>query len=217
MSISHIAGIDTSGLSHIAGMPISGLSHKAGQEIQAALTCQLLTSNASYTSAWSIHRYNTQEYPGFIFDDGSAGSICNVKWSLGGVEGDTSGLDYYCEVWLLDGSNNLTGASPVGRSDKVDGTTGWTYALVEFPFTTSAPYDCTGANKYGILLKAIADGAAADAAGTYSGTNYPKLRFNNGTNSLTHNDALATWTAATKALQSSDASDAPVVEVHTLQ
>lgn len=214
VEVDAINGIPISKLKAINGVSITKIKACNGFSIASALTCTSLSANSSYTATVEFLRYNAQQYHGIIWDDGASGSICTVKQSVYSVTGDLTGKDFYSEVWLLGASSELV--TLIGRSDKVDGAN-WSNALVAFTFSTPAAYDCTGSNQYGILVKAIADGAAASTAGVYDGTNYPVMRYSNGTNNMTGNVARAIWTAGTGALQNSDATDMPIFEVWTMQ
>lgn len=214
VEVDAINGIPISKLKAINGVSITKIKAINGVTIASPLTCTVLSANSAYTATVEFLRYNAQQYHGIIWDDGSSGSICSVKQSFFSTTGDLTGKDFYAEVWLLGASSVLS--SLIARSDKVDGQN-WSAAVVTFTFSTPAAYDCTGSNQYGILIKAIANDAAASSAGTYDGTNYPVMRYSNGTNTMTGNVAKAIWTATTNVLQSSDATDMPIFEVWTMQ
>lgn len=179
-------------------------------------TCTSLTSNSTNDTTQSICRYTGQEYYGFVFDDSSSGTICQVDVYIYDMQGTASANDYYVEIWLLDGSDNLSSLVTNGRSDKVDGAA-WSAESVTFTFSTNPTYDCTGGNQYGILIKSIDDDDAASTAGEFDGTNYPRVRYNNAANSMTHCESLAYWDSGDSAADSLDATDMPYMEVHTIQ
>lgn len=215
VEVDHINGISiTSHKTYDGIWSISKIKAHNGFTLASALTCTLLSSNTSSDTTFEIHRYNNQQNYGLIWDDGSSGSICAIKFYIYDVTGDVTGLDYYAEVWLLDGDSLQD--SIIGRSAKVDGAA-WSDELVAFTFSTPADYDCTGANQYALVMKAIANDAAATTTGTYSDTNYPRTRYSNGVNTMTGNVSRATWNGAGSYIGVNDSSDMIRVEVWTMQ
>jgi len=180
------------------------------------LVCTSYLASTSGTDTVYVAQYNTGEYRGVVFDDANSGSICRVDLTLGGKQGDISGLDYYVEVWLLDAGLDLV--TNVGRSDKVDGNNSWDYSLVPFNFTTSAPYDCTTSDqKYAIFVKAIANDAAASTAGAFSETNYCFMYMNDEANAVSHLEGVGLWADTTNVLTSVDVEDDLRFTVYTEQ
>jgi hypothetical protein len=181
-----------------------------------SLTCTLLSGNTSYSTSSEFFYYNLQQYEGLIWDDGNYGQICVFKFYFANIgAGTLTGKDFYAEVWLLGTNSEL--ATLVGRSDKVDGQN-WSATLVAFSFSTTAPYDCTGANQYGIIVKSVANGAAADAAGVYDQANWARTYYYNTINSMSGCVARAKWSSGSgRPLSQSYTSQMPYAEVWTNQ
>lgn len=219
VEVDAINGIPVSKLKAINGVSITKIKAWNGFTLASAFTCTAYVSNSTTSSIKAFHRYNSQQYEGIIFDDGSTGSICAVKFSfyddVADGENTISAFDYYAEVWLLGAGSALD--TLIQRSAKVDGNPSWADAMVEFSFSTPADYDCSGSNQYGVLIKSVANDAAASTAGVYSGTVYPRTLYSNGTNNMTGCVATAVWNSATKALNASDANDMPKIEIWTKQ
>lgn len=175
-------------------------------------------SNSSNRDLWMTGpgRYSGNEYMGIVFDDGATGDICEVSWWIGNTGGNPALNDFYCEIFLLSGSD-FTPASPItnGRSDKVDGAY-WTGQMVTFTFSTPPTYDCTGANQYAIVLKSIDSGDAATTVGEVDGTNYVSIGGDNEADSMTGNEGWTKWNSSGTGT-TVDADDDPIVLIRTMQ
>lgn len=129
--------------------------------------------------------------------------------------GDLALLDYYAEVWLLDGSDGLD--TLIGRSAKVDGVDSWADELVEFTFSTPAAYNCTGTNQYGVIVKALDNNDAATTAGKSSATNFAETRYHNSSNTMTHCVAKAEWDSSDNSITAKETSQMPYMSIGTMQ
>lgn len=211
----HINGISiTSHKTYQGVWTISKIKAHNGFTIASPLTCTVLSANSTAASSESFWRYNNVQMRGLIWDDGASGSICTFKFFIISVTGDITDKDAYAEVWLLGASSELV--TLVGRSDKVD-CQNWSNTLVVFSFSTPAAYDCTGSNQYAILTKSVANDAAASTAAAYDGTDYPSMRRQVGTNTMTGCVSEGSWRSDTGAAVSHVATNMPYAEVWTLQ
>lgn len=183
-----------------------------------SLTCTSYMTQTDIPNSTTIGQYSTQNYKGFILDDSDTGSICEytiqVYQAQSGIDAER---DYYAEVWLLDGARDFNPAgSPVARSDKVDGDDTWSAEDVTFTFSTPGSYDCTGSNEYGVMVKSVADGAAAATAAGYDGTYYISVRYDGSANGVSGCVGYATWDSD-GASNTVTTSDAPYFELSTMQ
>ena len=216
--VSHVAGQAVADLSHFAGQAKTDVSAKGGQTLAASESCVSYISKTDTVNRdlWDpVARYTGAEYRGMVFDDAATGTLCQVDFWFGNSGGTPANNDYYAELWLLDGGLALASLVSDGRSAKVDGSS-WSGAWQSFTFSTPPTYDCTGTNKYAILVKAIDNDDAAATAGEFDGTNYTSLGTDDDDNTMTGCEGVATWSAA-GALNSIEAPDDPFMVIYTMQ
>jgi hypothetical protein len=215
VEVDHINGISiTSHKTYDGIWSISKIKAHNGFAIASALTCTIYITQDTATTTWGVNQYNTQQYYGIIFDDGSSGSICTVEIYMLSVEGDITGRDYYAEIWSMGGSDALD--TVLGRSAKIDGGA-WSAEQIAFVFASPVAYDCTGANQYGITIKSILNDEADDTAGKYSVTNYANSRIDTSQNIMTGNVKFCVWDSATKALTTGYTNRMPRMRIYTQQ
>ena len=161
-------------------------------------------------------KYNGQNYVGIVYDDGLSNDVCEVQWYLGVSSGSVLTKDFYCEIWLLDGSLNQASLVTNGRSNVVNGAA-WVGQLVSFTFATAPTLNCTGSNKYGIQLKMLADGATATDVGTVDVSNNTRVGADNAASpAMTGFEGYAAWNSSgTYSLLDVDA--VPLMVIRTMQ
>ena len=197
--------------------PVDSIKQIGRTTFSASTTaCLLDTENtANHDTTSGLGQYSTQEYKGAIWDDGAISDVCRVDVKIGNPQGDLTVNDYYVEIWLVDGSNELDTFQ--GRSEKVDGSNAWYWTWVEFTFAADVTLDCTGSNEYAIVIKAIDSGDAASTAGEYDSTNYAAVAWVNDQGSaMTNFSRRGSW-AADGSLTNSDYDDWWNVKVYTKQ
>ena len=207
-------GMDVTKIKAINGLGVGSIKNQSGVEL-AAQTCQSYTANTSYSHSQEMHRYPARGYYGLIFDDGSSGSICTVSLLFQSNTGDLALLDYYAEVWLLDGSDGLD--TLIGRSAKVDGVDSWADELGKITFSTPAAYDCTGTNQYAVIVKALNNNDAATTAGKSSATNFATTRYHATSNTMSHAVAKAEWDSTDNSITDKQTSQMPYMSIGTMQ
>lgn len=161
-------------------------------------------------------RYNAQNYVGIVYDDGATGTICEVQWYVSVANGSVLTKDFYCEIWLLDGSLSQASLVANGRSNVVNGAA-WVGQLASFTFATPPEYDCSGSNKYGIKLKMLGDGATATDVGTIDALNNVRVGADNAASpAMTGFEGYAAWNSSGTYL-SLDADAVPMMIIRTMQ
>jgi hypothetical protein len=220
-SYSHAEIDEIMGLSLDTHDEIMGLSTATHDEVMGQTIAGLVCTDYidAYTTAtrdlWipGPGMYSGQNYRGIVFDDGSSGTICEVKWFLGNTGGTPSLNDYYCEVWLLDVSNNHS--LLIGRSGVVTGAAWGAGTLVTFA-SINAAYDCSGTNKYGIELKGVDTGDPVDTVGEIDTTNYISIGGDDEADTMVGNEGSAYWDGS-GVYTLGDAEDDPMIIIRTLQ
>ena len=182
------------------------------------LVCTSYMTQTDIPNSSNVGEYATSGYRGFILDDATTGSICSVTFKLsenGGII--QTARDYYAEVWLLDGARAFNPAgSPVARSELQTGLSAWNDTDVEFTFTVSGDYDCSGTNEYAVVVKSIDYGDPATGAASFDGTNFASLRYDGDANGISGCVGYAYWNTA-GALGGVATADAPYFILNTDQ
>jgi hypothetical protein len=185
-------------------------------------TCQLFASDTSGTDLSGIAQYSAQRYKGVIFDnDSGSGTVklCDYMYfTLGSVTGDITTLDYYVEVWLLDGSDEFdSSGTPTGRSSAVQGNNGWSTTKVGFPLSSDITMTFTGTEQYAIAVKAIAHSADPTTQGAYDGSIHCAMMFHNDSGTQLTGVYSMTYWDVDGANPVSDTDDMPRMEIDTKQ
>ncbi len=182
--------------------------------------CQAWTFNTAYTTIDAIARYNGQQYSGVIIDISGAPKVCSVSLVIGNTQSGISAYDYYFEVIPLDSSYNFVADFTdhiIDRSEKVDGTTVWSYTSVTFTFATPVAASYSGSDYAAVAIKAIADGADASTRGGYNSTVFCAYRYDNDAGvAATGTVGRGRWSAS-GTLTDSDTDDNLVISISTMQ
>ena len=170
---------------------------------------------ASYAS---IGDYDAGSYRGFIYDNGVAmDPICRIDAVLSLETGSVTAYDFYMEIWLIDnGTNDMDSMVSNGRSNKVDGLDTWDDTEVTFTFSGYPEIDMSGTNKYAIVIKRVADGAAASSTPVYNGSNTAQWMYDDEADTMAGQEGIVRW-ETDGSYYSMDAEDDLIVEIYTMQ